>query len=389
MTATAISILGSTGSIGRQTLEVVAASSDRFRVVALAAARNVEALAEQARRFKPALAAVLDESRAEELADRLHGTGVRVAAGEEGLREVATLPDAAVVVGAVSGIAGLGPVLAAIDAGKRLALANKEPLVAAGSIVMSQVRRSGAEIIPVDSEHSALFQCLLGHRREDIRRLFLTASGGALRDLSLQELEAVTPGQALAHPTWQMGPKVTVDSATLMNKGLEVIEAHWLFEVAVERIEVVLHHQSIIHSLVEFADGDTLAQLSRPDMRLPIQYALGYPERVPARWGALEIAELDGLTFGRVDMERYPCLRLAYEAARRGGTAPAAMNAADEVAVEAFLAGRIGYLDIARLIERVLDRHAPGPADVLQQVVAADSEARKLAQAIRDELASR
>ena len=289
------------------------------------------------------------------------------------------MPQAEVVVGAISGIAGLAPVLAAIRAGKRVALANKEPLVAAGGIVMAEARRCGAEIIPVDSEHSALFQCLLGHGREDVRRLILTASGGALRDLSLGELKAVTPEQALAHPTWQMGPKVTVDSATLMNKGLEVIEAHWLFGVPVEHIEVVRHDQSIVHSLVEFADGSTIAQLSHPDMRVPIQYALSYPERIPTRWGALELADVGELTFGAVDMERYPCLRLAYAAARRGATAPTALNAADEVAVEAFLAGKIGFTDIPRIIEGALGRHTPSPADTLERIAAADSEARKIA----------
>ena len=379
MSVKGVAILGSTGSIGRQTLGVIEAACDRFAAVALAAARNVEALAEQARRFRPELAAVLDESLAPELEARLEGAGVRVAAGSQGVAEAATLSGAEVVVGAISGMAGLAPVLAAIRSGKRLALANKEPLVAAGGIVMAEARRCGAEIIPVDSEHSAVFQCLLGHRREEVRRLILTASGGALRDLSQAQLSAVTPRQALAHPTWDMGPKVTVDSATLMNKGLEVIEAQWLFGVPVDAIEVVMHRQSIVHSLVEFVDGATLAQLSQPDMRLPIQYALGFPQRVPIRRGALEMRDLSELTFGAVDLDRYPCLRLAYEAARRGGTAPAALNAADEVAVQAFLAGRIGFLDIARIIESALDQHAPGPADTLERVVAADMEVRRMA----------
>jgi 1-deoxy-D-xylulose-5-phosphate reductoisomerase len=384
MSVKGVAILGSTGSIGRQTLGVIEAACDRFAAVALAAARNVEALAEQARRFRPELAAVLDESLAPELEARLEGAGVRVAAGPQGVAEAATLSAAEVVVGAISGMAGLAPVLAAIRSGKRLALANKEPLVAAGGIVMAEARRCGAEIIPVDSEHSAVFQCLLGHRREEVRRLILTASGGALRDLSQAQLAAVTPRQALAHPTWDMGPKVTVDSATLMNKGLEVIEAQWLFGVPVDAIEVVMHRQSIVHSLVEFVDGATLAQLSQPDMRLPIQYALGFPQRVPIRRGALEMRDLSELTFGAVDLDRYPCLRLAYEAARRGGTAPAALNAADEVAVQAFLAGRIGFLDIARIIESALDQHAPGPADSLERVVAADMEVRRMAHNLLD-----
>jgi len=373
-----VSILGSTGSIGRQTLEVIDAAPDRFRVSALAASRNIEVLAQQAQRYRPALAAILDESLAPELETRLAGTEIQVVAGETGLQAAATLSEAQVVVGAISGIAGLAPVLAAIGASKRLALANKEPLVSAGAIVMSEARRCGAEVIPVDSEHSALFQCLLGHRREDVRRLILTASGGALRDLAPQELKAVTAERALAHPTWKMGPKVTVDSATMMNKGLEVIEAHWLFGVSVERIEVVLHRQSIVHSLVEFMDGAVLAQLSQPDMRLPIQYALSYPERAPVRWGALEIAQAGELTFGAVDLARYPCLRLAYAAARQGGTAPAVMNAANEVAVSAFLAGTIGFIDIPRIIEAVLERCSPASADTLEAVIGADAEARRI-----------
>jgi 1-deoxy-D-xylulose-5-phosphate reductoisomerase len=379
MAVKGVSILGSTGSIGRQTLEVIDAAPDHFRVVALAASRNIERLAQQARRSKPALAAIVDESLASELETRLAGTGIRVIAGQAGLEEAAALSEAQIVVGAISGIAGLAPVLAAITARKRLALANKEPLVAAGGIVMSEARRCGAQIIPVDSEHSALFQCLLGQRREDVRRLILTASGGALRDLPLEELKAVTPQRALAHPTWRMGPKVTIDSATLMNKGLEVIEAHWLFGVPVERIEVVLHRQSIVHSLVEFVDGAVLAQLSQPDMRLPIQYALSFPERPAVRWGGLEIAQAGELTFGEVELARYPCLRLAYAAARQGGTAPAVMNAANEVAVSAFLAGTIGFMDIPRIIEAVLDRCPPAAADTLEAVIAADSEGRAMA----------
>jgi 1-deoxy-D-xylulose-5-phosphate reductoisomerase len=376
---TGVSILGSTGSIGRQALEVIAAARDRFRVVALTASRNVGLLAEQARRFAPQLVAVADRSPAAELQARLAGSSIEIAAGEEAVQRAAALVDADVVVGAISGIAGLPPTLTAIRAGKRLALANKEPLVAAGGIVMAEARRCGAEIIPVDSEHSAIFQCLLGHRPEDLRRIVLTASGGAVRDLPLEELRTVTPERALAHPTWAMGPKVTVDSATLMNKGLEIVEAHHLFGVPVDKIEVVLHRQSIVHSLVEFNDGATLAQLSQPDMRLPIQYALGYPERVPVRYGALDIAEVSELTFGAVDATRYPCLGLAYTAAQRGGTAPAAMNAANEVAVAAFLAGKTGFSDIARVIAAVMERHPIEAADDIKIVLAADAEARALA----------
>ena len=373
-----ISLLGATGSIGTQALEVVEAAGGRFQVVGLTAQRNVRALAALARRYRPLLVAIADPARLPELRSELAGTGVRVLAGPEGMVAAATLAEAELVLAAGSGVAGLVPVLEALRAGKQLALANKEPLVAAGHLVMAQARQAGITIRPVDSEHSAIFQAL-GDQRPYLARILLTASGGAFRDTPPDELARVTPAQALAHPTWRMGPKVTVDSATLMNKGLEVIEARWLFDLEVDRIEVVLHRESIVHSLVEMVDGSVLAQLSSPDMRLPIQYALSYPERLAVPWGGLDLAQVGSLTFEKPDFARYPCLELAYQAARGGGTLPAAMNAADEVAVDLFLAGKIGFTDIPRLVARVMERHRPAPAPSLEQVLAADAESRQVA----------
>jgi 1-deoxy-D-xylulose-5-phosphate reductoisomerase len=371
-----VAILGSTGSVGRQALEVIEALPDRLQVAALAAERNVEALAEQALRHHPQLVAIGDASRRGELAGRLRGSGIRVAAGPEGVREAAALDEADTVLGAISGLAGLEPVLAAVRAGKRVALANKEPLVAAGAIVTEEARRCGARILPVDSEHSAIFQALQGHDAGHVRRLILTASGGAFRDRPLRELGEVTLQEALAHPTWAMGPKVTVDSATLMNKGLEIIEAHWLFGVAHDRIDVLIHRESIVHSLVEFVDGTALAQLGAPDMRLPIQYALCYPDRPPKAWGTVDLAALGSLTFAEPDLERFPCLGLARRAAEAGGTMPAVLNGANEEAVGLFLAGRIGFMDIPALIERALAAHGRVAEPNLEQVLAADAEGR-------------
>jgi len=370
-----VAILGATGSIGTQALEVVEASGGRFRVAALTAHRNVAALAVLARRHHPAFVALADPRLLPDLRRALAGTGVRTGAGPEGLVEAATLAEADLVLAAGSGVAGLTPILAALQAGKQLAIANKEPLVAAGHLIMSQARESGITIRPVDSEHSAIFQAL-GEGRPYLRRLLLTASGGAFRDFAPGELDKVTPEQALSHPTWRMGPKVTVDSATLMNKGLEVIEAHWLFDVPVAEIQVLLHRQSVVHSLVEFVDGSVVAQLSLPDMRLPIQYALSWPARLPVAWGQADLCEIATLTFEKVDLTRYPCLQLAYEAARVGGTMPTVMSAADEVAVAAFLAGKIRFTDIARLVSRVMGRHRSRPQPSLEEVLAADAEAR-------------
>jgi 1-deoxy-D-xylulose-5-phosphate reductoisomerase len=370
-----ISILGSTGSIGRQALEVIEASADEFSVVALAACSNVELLAEQAWRHRPKLAVVADGSRLAALQEKLKGSGVETAA-QEGLEGAACLPEADVVVAAISGAAGLLPVIAAVRAGKVIALANKEALVAAGELVTREAEKSGARLIPVDSEHSAIFQCLQGHSGESVRRLVLTASGGALRDWPVEELCGASPEQALAHPNWRMGPKVTIDSATLMNKGLEIIEARWLFGIDVDRIEVVIHRQSIVHAMVQFLDGCILAQMSSPDMRLPIQYALGYPRRVERMWGELDLSSALTLIFEPPDETRYPCLALAREAARMMGTAPTTLNAANEQAVELFLKGKIAFTDIARLVEVALGRHRVVRDPALEDIQRADEEAR-------------
>lgn len=368
-----ITVLGSTGSIGRQTLDVVRAFPDHFRVVALAARGNIDLLAEQAREFAPEIIAYTSDDpatqarAAELLPTALHGVA--------GLTAAATHPAITTLVAATSGLIGLRPTLAAIRAGKTVALANKETLVMAGHLVTEEARRAGVAILPVDSEHSALWQCLHGERTAEVRRLLITASGGPLRKASLAEMRDVTVEQALAHPTWQMGQKITIDSATLMNKGLEVIEAHWLFDMPYDQIEVVVHPQSIIHSMVEFVDDSIKMQASLPSMHLPIQDALSYPARLnradtalshPLSWPA--VGHLD---FEAVDVQRFPCLRLAYEAGRRGGTAPAVLVGADEQAVPLFLQGKIRLTDIAAMLEDVLSRHTVVDNPDLESVLAA------------------
>jgi 1-deoxy-D-xylulose-5-phosphate reductoisomerase len=372
-----IAVLGSTGSIGRQALEVIAAFPDRFQVVALACHRSADQVVAQSRRFRPGLVAVVDPAAAERAAEELNGTGVDVASGPEGLLRCAALAEADVVLAAMTGIAGLPAVWEAVRAGKTVALANKEPLVVAGHLIMPEAKRAGARLVPVDSEHSAIFQLLLGQDRAAVTRVVLTASGGAFRELPAEALETVTPAQALAHPTWQMGPKVTVDSATLMNKGLEIIEAHWLFGLRPDQIEVILHPESIVHSLVEFGDGSVLAQLASPDMRLPIQFALSYPERLPRPEPPVNLARLGALNFAPLSATRWPCVRLAREALAAGGTAPAVLNGADEVAVSWFLEGRIRFTEIPGIIERALARHAARPADSIEALLAVDAEVRE------------
>jgi 1-deoxy-D-xylulose-5-phosphate reductoisomerase len=374
---TGLAILGSTGSIGRQTLEVVRGLRPRFRVVALAAGHNVTLLEEQAKEFSPQLI------WADREAEYLHQKTVKgiIRARWTPMEEMAAHPDVDIVVVATAGKAGLLPTLAAARAGKAMALANKEVLVMAGHLVVAEARNHQADLRPVDSEHSAIWQCLWGEDRKNIERIILTGSGGAFRDKTLDELERVTPEQALRHPTWQMGHKITVDSATLLNKGLEAIEAHWLFGVPFDKIEVVLHRESIIHSLVEFCDGSIKAQLGMPDMRLPIQCALTYPQRLPAgRPKRLDLGRLGSLGFCQPDLRRFPCLGLALEAGRRGGAYPAVMAAADEVAVDHFLAGHMTFLDIANVIEATLSAH-PGVSDPsLEEVLAADTWARQWAE---------
>lgn len=374
-----LAILGSTGSIGRSTLDVVASHPGRFSVAALAASgRDVGALAEQVRRFRPGLVAVRDPEAARALAVEI-GNAARVVDGPEGIVEAARARDVDVVVCGLVGAAGLEPAYAAADAGKVLALANKEALVAGGAFVTRRAAETGAEILPVDSEHNALHQCLRGERTEEVRTLWLTASGGPFRDWSLERLRAATPEEALDHPTWRMGPKITVDSATLMNKGLEVIEAHWLFGLPARRIRVVVHPKSVVHSMVEFVDGSFKAQLGVTDMRHPIQYALTWPERVPSSLPSFDPVAAGPLVFHEPDVDRFPALRLAYRALEAGGAAPAVLNAANESAVEAFLARRIGFLDVPTLVERVLDEHGGDAASSLEDVLAADRRARRAA----------
>lgn len=367
-----LAILGSTGSIGRQTLEVVRAFPDRFKVVALAGGRNLELLKEQVAEFEPRF--VCSEVGAE---------GEKIQKAEYlPIEEIAAHPEVELVVVATAGKAGLGPTLAAIRAGKAVALANKEVLVMAGEVVTAEARRHRVEIFPIDSEHSAIWQCLRGESAKEISRLILTASGGPFRSKTLRELAEVTPEEALRHPTWQMGTKVTIDSATLMNKGMEIIEAHWLFGVPYSKIDVVIHKQSVIHSMVEFVDGSVKAQLSLPDMRLPIQYALTYPERWNAAFPQnVDFSKIGSLSFESVDLKRFACLRIAREAAEKGGTYPAVLSAADEVAVELFLNKKIGFLDIARLVEKTVEQHHGAERPNLEDVLAADSWARRVARA--------
>ncbi len=377
MNATRLCILGSTGSIGTNTLKVVAAFPERFTVAALAAGSNIELLAEQVQRFRPALAAVQNAPLADALRQRLPaGWSVDILWGESGYAAAASDGSVGTVVAAIMGAAGLAPTLAAVRAGKRIALANKETLVMAGPLVLEAAARSGAVILPVDSEHSAIFQCLQGQRREDLSRILLTASGGPFRLRSAAELAKVTPEEALSHPTWRMGRKISIDSATLMNKGLEVIEARWLFDVAPRDIEVLIHPQSIVHSLVGFRDGTLLAQMGVPDMRGAIAYALSCPERLALALPLPSLAEVGPLSFEPPDTARFPCLALGYAALEGGGTLPAALNAANEMAVAAFLDRRIGFMDIATLIDATLQAHRPEAHPCLDEIWAADRWAR-------------
>ena len=372
-----VAILGSTGSIGRNSLDVIRRHPGRFEVVGLVAGRQVQRLAEQVREFHPRAVAVADDAARRELIGLLGGHAPEVRVGEQGAAEVTAGTGADVVVAAIVGAAGLVPVLAACSAGSVVALANKEALVVAGELMVRAARENGAIIVPVDSEHSAIHQCLRSGGHGEARRVVLTASGGPFRGRARHELERVTNAEALRHPTWQMGPKITIDSATLMNKGLEVIEAHWLFGMAPAQIDVLVHPQSIVHSLVEFRDGSVVAQLGLADMRLPIQYALDYPARHDGITETLDLATIGTLTFERPDRAAFRCLDLAYRAIDEGGNAPARLNAANEVAVEAFLHGRIGFLDIARVIEYELDRAPAEPVLELTELLDSDHAARR------------
>jgi 1-deoxy-D-xylulose-5-phosphate reductoisomerase len=378
----AVTILGSTGSIGRRTLELVAAFPEQFRVGGLAArGSDVGLIAQQVRAHRPAAVALLDRAAVDRLARELPVPRPELLGGLEGLETIAGSIDADVVVSAMVGAAGLVPTLAAIRAGRTIALANKETLVMAGALITRAAGEQGVRLLPVDSEHSALFQCLAGAAPREVRRLVLTASGGPFRGWSRGTLETVTVEQALRHPTWRMGAKITIDSATLMNKGLEVLEAHWLFGVPFERIDVVVHPQSIVHSMVEFVDRSVLAQLGMPDMGIPILYALTYPDRLPCPAPALDLVELGSLTFEAPDEAAFPCLALARRAGRAGGAAPLVLNAANEVAVAAFLAGRCGFMDVPRLIGDALDAHAGAAVYDLDTCLDLDGAARRTTEA--------
>ncbi len=377
-----ISILGSTGSIGCNTLRVVDAFAADFQVVALAAGRNVAVLAEQVARYKPELVSVASEECAEQLRAELRQANVnapRLLTGEAGLVEVATHERADCVVSATVGAVGFVPTLRALEAGKRVARANKETLVIAGELMTRAAAKSGAELLPVDSEHNALHQCLRGERRAEVRRLILTASGGPFRTKTRREMEAATVAEAMRHPTWSMGAKITIDSATLMNKGLEVIEARWLFGFGADEIDVVVHPESVVHSMIELVDGSVIAQLGGTDMRHAIQYALTYPERRACALPALDLTQMSALHFDAPDTERFPCLAHAYRALRAGGIMPAALSAANEVAVAAFLAGRIRLTDIPQIIKQVLDGQETRPVTDLEAVLATDKAARQSA----------
>ena len=383
-----VAILGSTGTIGEATLDVASRHPDRFRVVALAAHSNHEALYAQVARYQPAMAALADRAAAARLTQRVAATGLptRVLAGPDALAAVATFDGAEIVMAAIVGAAGLESTLAAATAGKRILLANKEALVLAGALLLDSARHSGATILPIDSEHNAIFQCLptgsaAGARPAGLARVVLTASGGPFLRSRREDLATATPEQAVAHPNWRMGPKISVDSATLMNKGLELIEACHLFGIGPDAIRVVIHPQSIVHSLVEYDDGSVLAQMSQPDMRVPIAHALGYPERIASGAPALDLVQIARLSFEEPDFERFPCLKIAQSAARAGGTMPAVLNAANEIAVAAFLGRRLNFASIAGVIESVLQQHEAGPVRSLSDALAADAWAREHARA--------
>ena len=379
-----LSILGSTGSIGVSTLDVVRRHPERFRVVSLAAGSNLSLLREQVKEFKPDFISVASKDSAAELSGELH---YEVAFGEEGASRAAAYDGVDICLSAISGAAGLVPTLSAIRAGKRIALANKETLVIAGAIVMEEAKKAGVTILPVDSEHSAVFQALSGHRPEDVKRIILTASGGPFLNRSTEELTRVTPTEALKHPNWEMGRRITIDSATMLNKGLEVIEARWLFDLEPEKINVTVHPQSIVHSMVEFVDASIVAQMGTPDMRGPIAYALSYPERIENGSKALDLTQ-KSLDFFEADREKFPCLALAYRALEPGegaSTMPAVLNAADEVAVAAFLDSRLGFTSIARVIEAVMDSHELILSPTLSEVLEADRWARERAAALIEE----
>ena len=383
-----IVILGSTGSIGASTLDIIERFPNRFSVLGLVAGTSDEKLEEQIRTFKPRIVAMSDPQAAKRLRNRLNNSTTKILEGTEGIKEVACHPDSNLVISAIVGAAGLVPTLAAIEAGQRVALANKEPMVMAGQLMQEEAQRQGQPIFPIDSEHSAIFQSLVGHRREDVRRIILTASGGPFWDFTYEQMRDATVEKALKHPNWAMGEKITIDSATLMNKGLEIIEACWLFDCPPAQLDIVVHRESIIHSLVEYRDGSVMAQLGLPDMRTPISYAMDYPERVPLDPPQLDLWTYGKFTFYKPDTKRFPCLRLAYEALEGGGTLPAILNAANEIAVDAFLNKGISFLDIAQVVDQTMNSSTPQSLTCLDDALEADRWAREKAGSFIHSLAS-
>jgi len=377
-----LAVLGSTGSIGVSTLDIVKAFPERYQVVALTAGNNINLLRKQIETFAPQIVSVVSEPDALKLKQQLAGVDVEVCYGIEGMIRCATVPEIEMVVASIVGAAGLIPTMAAIKSGKDIALANKETLVIAGSLIMAEVERQKINLFPVDSEHSAIFQSLAGHRREDVQRLILTASGGPFREYGFAQFATITPADALAHPNWDMGRKISIDSATMMNKGLEVIEACWLFDFPATMIDVHIHPESIVHSLVEYKDGAVMAQLGVPDMKTPIAYALSWPERLPLAQQPLDLCQLGQLSFSEPDTKSFPCLRLAYDALAVGGTVPAVMNAANEIAVDAFLNKRLSFVGIAQVIEKVMYQHKSEVLTSVEQALRADLWGRHKAQEI-------
>lgn len=378
-----VAILGSTGSIGTQSLQVLDCFPQQFEVVGLSAASNIELLEKQVRRYRPQAAAVLDHRKAQELRQRIKDLGTTVLEGEDGITELAALESAGVIIVALVGFSGLKPTLAAVQRGKKVALANKEALVTGGGLIISEAQKNNSFLIPVDSEHSAIFQCMHAGKPEEVSRIILTASGGPFRNSTREELGRVTPSEALKHPNWKMGAKITIDSATLMNKGFEVLEARWLFHLQLEQIEVVIHPESIVHSMVEFLDGSIIAQMGMPDMLLPIQYALTYPERWEGQCPRLLFnKEKVSLNFRPPDRQKFPCLELAYQAGERGGTVPAVLNAANEIAVAKFLKEKIKFTQIPDLLEKVMSRHVRLKGSSLEEITLADKWAREEAEAV-------
>ena len=375
-----ISILGSTGSIGNSALDVISLFPERFKVVGLTAGENIDKLEAQIRRFKPSVVSLSNEKSAKELRERCGNLKVDILSGVEGLIRVSTLTEAEIIVSAIAGSAGLIPTFSAVKAGKTIALANKETMVMAGEIITKEANERGVKILPIDSEHSAIFQAMRGGRWEEIHKIILTASGGPFLKTSSEERKRATVKDALKHPNWNMGTKITIDSATLMNKGLEVIEARWLFDVSVNQIEVLIHPQSIVHSMVEFRDGAVIAQMGIPDMRIPIAYALTYTERLDLVMPRLDLTKIGVLTFENPDMKKFPCLSHAYDAIRQGGTMPAVLNSSNEVAVRAFLQKRIGFLDIERIVQETMEIHETRHTYTIEDVLMADSWAREKAE---------